>query len=323
VFYLLRSGLLIVMAFVLAAPCASLYPAAFADDGASQPVKLFGRIEQLASGPGAKLPQLKALTPKLDTGSTLKGSASEQSSRPLSGKIASSFPVNWRGTWSGKLKIWSAQFDRIRWQFDPAEANKERELMTPGTEGSVSFTFSNDPSGRIALRPTQVIFSRPMEGSRYADVFQGMNTSQLGASGEMLAQAFRNIPYMYALHLGDLHQGVGVTGNLREAQVLKNEIRELKPGVLEQDIVNYNVDVNRESGKTQKGYSESVLRFYRQGTDRLYVQAATVGYTEKGRFMDKIVLYGTVSRGASQSQIPGYSGSFPGGFLFPGFPQPR
>lgn len=313
-FYLLKAGFPVVMAFVLAIPWA---PLAFAADS----VKLYGRIEQLQSGPGAKLPQLKALTPKLDTRGGLKGSATEQ--RPLSGRIASSFPVNWRGTWSGKLKIWSARFDRIRWQFDPEEATKERELMTPGTQGSVSFTFTNVATGGLSLRPTQVIFSRPMDGSRYADAFQGMNMGQLGMSGEMLAQAFRNIPYMYALHLGDLRQGVGVTGNLREARVLKNEIRELKPGVLEQDIVNYTVDVNRESGRTQKGYAESVLRFYRQGPNKLYVQAATVGYTEKGKFMDKIVLYGTVTRGAASSGMPGYSGAFPGGFLFPGFPQQR
>jgi len=278
-----------------------------------KPVTLYGRIEEIAASPGAQLPiKLKLQKGKLDLAGQLESGASK--SRPLSGELAYSYPVDWRGVWSGTLKVWSAQFDPLRFKFDAQEARREKELMTRGTEGQVSFEFSEGPDKRVTLKPTQVIFSRPAEGRRYADAVQGLN--ELGSLGNALSAAFSQIPYLWALHLGDLKQGIGVTGNLREAQVLKNDLRQLAAGILEQNIVNYTVDENRQSGRRQEGYAESVVRFYRQSNDELYVQAATIGYTKGGRFMDKILLYGTVKRGASGVQIPG----LPGGLYAPGFP---
>ncbi|HEY9870064.1 MAG TPA: hypothetical protein V6D08_12935 [Candidatus Obscuribacterales bacterium] len=279
---------------------------------ARKPTVLYGRIEEIVAGPGARLPvQLKALTPKLDTSRRLQSGASA-----LLGKVVSSYPVDWRGFWSGTLKVHAAVFDPVRWQFDPEEASKERELLRPGTQGRVTFNFTSDRGGRIYLEPARVIFSAPMDRSRYAEMLNQLQ-SMLGAQAGQGAMLLQSVPYLYALHLGDLSNGVGVTGNLLQSRVVKNEITQLADGVLEQVVVTYNLVRNPTTGKTRYGYSESVVRFTRQSSNQLYVQAATVSYLQNGKFEDKTILYGTVARATSHNAVPNpFQGLFDG-MLFP------
>jgi hypothetical protein len=279
---------------------------------ARKPTVLYGRIEEIVAGPGARLPvQLKALTPKLDTSRRLQSGASA-----LLGKVVSSYPVDWRGFWGGTLTVHAAVFDPVRWQFDPEEASKERELLRPGTQGRVTFNFTSERGGRIYLAPARVIFSAPMDRSRYAEMLNQLQ-SMLGAQAGQGAMLFKSVPYLYALHLGDLSNGVGVTGNLLQSRVLKNEITQLADGVLEQVVVTYNLVRNPTTGKTRYGYSESVVRFTRQSSNQLYVQAATVSYLQNGKFEDKTILYGSVTRATSQSAAPNpFQGLFDG-LLFP------
>lgn len=280
--------------------------------GPRKPTVLYGRIEEIVAGPGARLPvQLKALTPKLDTSRRLQTGASA-----LLGKVVSSYPVDWRGFWNGTLKVHAAVFDPIRWQFDPEEASKERELLRPGTQGRVSFNFTSDRGGCIHLEPASVIFSAPMDRSRYAEMLNQLQ-SMLGSQAGQGAMLLQSVPYLYALHLGDLSNGVGVTGNLLQSRVLKNEITQLADGVLEQVVVTYNLVRNPTTGKTRYGYSESVVRFTRQSSNQLYVQAATVSYLQNGKFEDKTILYGTVTRATAQNAAPNpFQGLFDG-LLFP------
>ena len=101
---------------------------------------LFGRIEQIAGSTGAQFPSLKEQTAKLDTRKVSKPVQKGQATT-YSGSVVRSFPQNFSGTWGGRLRIWTAQMDPICWQLDADEANRTRQLMVPGKEGSVNFEF--------------------------------------------------------------------------------------------------------------------------------------------------------------------------------------
>ncbi len=268
----------------------------------AKPVKLYGRIEQLCETSGATLPiKLQAQTPKYDASRPLRARASAGTTI---GRAVAAYPTEWQGEWSGTLRIWTCQFAPSRWQFDAAEASEEQDLMRPGLDGQVTFNFARDNERRIELQPTQVVFSAPMTDDRLANLMK-----QMGGGGQLLqgnpfaAAMMRSVPYMYAMHLGDLTSGVGVTGNALESRLVKNEIKALAPGTLEQQIVTYNADRSRATGKVRYSYSESVLRFTKMQSDQLYVQAASVDYDRNGRFESKVVLFGTVSRGAPASPL--------------------
>ncbi len=237
----------------------------------------------------------------------------------LPGRLTESYPVDWAGVWSGTLKIWTVQFDQRRWTFDATEASQEAELLKPGKEGQVSFNFSSGGSRRIQLEPTQVIFTAPMDESRYRQSMQQMQQQMQqmmpglqesfgnALNSDMGMQMMKTIPYMYALHLGNLTHGTGVTGNRLESQVLSNNIKILPSGALEQQIVTYNEDESASTGKRHFNYCESVLRFTRINREQLYVQAASVDYDRQGTFESKVVLYGTISRAApSAPSLPSF-----------------
>lgn len=290
-----------------------------------------GRIEELCNTSGATLPPLRALVPKLDNSKPLmlKGEVKENvaGAVALQGStgqsqtgVVKSFPVDYSGTWGGTLKVWTSQYGPLSWQFDPDEARQESAILAPGREGTVNFTFAQDSTGGVHVEPTQVVYT----------VQSSMSTSQMSsqlggnnAQAQALAQLMGGgsgtimIPKMYAMHLGNLPSGIGVTGNYLQSRVEKNEIRQLKPGVLEQTIVTRDADTNSKTGKTRQSYSENVLRFTRLNASQLYVQAATVKYNINGKFENKCVMYGTVNRG--QASMPGLPG-MPGLGGLGGFP---
>src|SRR4030095_3944186 len=290
------------------APVKTPSPKPAAAPAPAQPPVLYGRIEEISTGPGASLPvKLKALTPKLDTSGQLKGKA-----QSIMGRVVGSFPVDWRGVWSGTLTVHAAVLDPVRWQFDAQEANRERELLRPGTQGSVTFRFSTGKAARIRLEPSSVVFAAPMDKSRYAQMLNQLQALLMGGQQGQGAVMLQGMPYLYALHLGDLENGVGVTGNLLQSRVVRNDITELAPGVLEQVVVTYNLVRNPTTGKSRYGYSENVVRFTRQTSNKLYVQAATVSYLSNGRFEDKTILYGMVTRGQGSASANPLDGLMPG-----------
>lgn len=309
--------------------------------GARKPVKLYGRIEELCTSPGARFPiKLQALTPRLDSrGTALRSRVETQTARveaqTAPSRTIMSYPFDWAGVWSGALKVWTAQFAPTRWSFDATEASQEQQLLGPGKEGRATFEFAHSGGGRIQLAPTQVVFTAPMDQSRYRQTMQQVEQQMqaMGGFGGMpgmseflrseegnsiMSQVIKSVPYMYALHLGNLSQGTGVTGNRLNSRVVKNDLKMLASGVLEQQIVTYNEDQSRVSGKTHTNYSENVLRFSRVTSDQLYVQAASVDYDRNGNFESKVVLYGMITRG--QGDAPAWpdfnSGGFPNMYPF-------
>jgi hypothetical protein len=293
-------------------------PKVTASSPAPKPTLLFGRIEEISSGKGATLPlkiKLKAGVPQMDNSYDLKGSAKQHSMKANAGVTIRSFPADFQGVWQGTLTISSSEYSTLRFQFDGAEARKEQELTARGTKGNVRFDFRKDAYGNISLQPAQVVFTTTMDRSQYANMFNQVMANQttanminemmqsMGASGidpgqaqAMLGsqQILSSVPYMYSINLGDIVGGVGVTGNSLNSRVLKNEVKRLANNSIEQVIVTYDRVQNPKTGKVRDSYSESVLRFFKQNNNQLYVQAASVGYNQQGQFEDKIVMYGTV-----------------------------
>jgi len=96
----------------------------------------------------------------------------------------------------------------------------------------------------------------------------------------------------------------GVSGNQLEERVVRNIIRELAPGVLEQQIITSEAERNAHTGQLRYGYGESVIRLTKQTSDQLYAQVATVTYTQDRQFRRKIILYGALRRGVVMNTSP-------------------
>lgn len=287
----------------------------------SKPAVLYGRIEELCAGDSATLPlKLKPMQPMQPMRDTTRDTAlqSRVESNLLNGKASNnlqSYPIDFLGTWSGELTIFSSTFAPIRFEFDRSEAEKEHRLMRPGTKGQCSVTFYRGNSGNTQLEPCEVTFTTTMDSGAMRNQMRQMfgNNPQLGSMFGNSSFMNAQIPYMYALHLGNLTAGTGVTGNQLKSQLVQNQLRQLTQGVMEQVVVTHDTDRNPSSGKTRLSYSESVLRFTKLDRNRLYLQAASVNYRNDGKFEDKVILYGTLNRvsGGSSSGYP--SSSFDAG----------
>ena len=121
--------------------------------------------------------------------------------------------------------------------------------------------------------------------------------------------------------LGD-YVGAGVGGNQLNSRVLKNDIKQIKPGVLEENIVV--AERTREAtGVVRDSFSEVVVRFTKQSASQLYVQAASIKYNQSGKFLCKEIYYGTVTKGVTTpdptNPFAGMQG-MPGMGGFPGMP---
>ncbi len=287
---------------------------------------LYGRIEQIVQGPGAQFPiTLKAQTARMDTRKITtpqqKGEAS------FSGVVVKSFPQRFTGTWGGNLKIWSTQIDPICWQIDSDEANKMRSLFTTGQAGSVNFNFAQDNTGAIDLEPAQVVFMVPMKNTHMQEEMNGLlGSGQLGQAAGMtlpgmdskqlagmMKQVMSNMNVPVMIDFGAINRSdvEGISGNSVRAVVLKNSIRQLGPGILEQQIVTQETQRNNKTGKVRYEYAETVIRFTSQDANDLYVQAAAVNYTADRKFERKLILYGSVRKGQVMPDMTNPLGGLP------------
>lgn len=244
--------------------------AALAEEGtgkASSTVpKLFGRIQELYSSTGAKLPvPLEPMTPIRDA--SLDGALNAGVSKQQS------YPNDYRGSWTGELVIISSNFAKSFWEFDSAEADTQSELLKVGTKGRCTVNFDKGKDQSIKLEPCRILFNAPMAGS--------------------------DQNRFYALQLGDLSSGWGVTGNELNCQLKKNDIKQSNDNSIEQQIVTLDTDRNPRTKKSRSGYTENVLHFTRVEKNKLYLQAASVSYDNDGKFQNKVILSGTLNRSES------------------------
>jgi hypothetical protein len=272
---------------------------------------LRGRLEEIG-GRGASLPagvvlNLKTRTAKVDP----------SFERKIEGKVAS-FPMDWRGSWSGPIKVWANQFDPAYFDFDREEAEDIEKVLAPNTTGTVTFNFFQQ-NNSIALQPATIVFpprtNSPVSNRMQQELRSSPLGQMMGGNQQMLSMLTAT---QSAMVLGDLNGGMSSGGNSLSLQVVKNDLRELKPGVLEQNLVVEASERHRQTGEVRKSLDETVLRFTKLSPTSLYVQVANLSYSWDGRFLSKVVMYGTMNKGAgyaSPSVIPyGLPGGMPGGF---------
>ncbi len=273
---------------------------------------LYGRIEQLAAGTGAQFPVLKEQTAQLDK-RQLPKTVQKGQANVFSGTVVRSFPQQFNGTWGGHLKIWNSQMDAICWQLDADEANRTKQLMVPGREGSVNFQFQQAAGSKIDLEPAQVIFMVPMKDTNMQQelnsmlgagglgqagglTLPGMDSRQMASVMQQMANTM-NVPIMVSFGTINRPDIQGVSGNEIKAALLRNTIRQLSPSVLEEQILTQETQRNKKTGKIRQEYAETVVRFTSQSANTLYVQAAAVNYTSDRKFERKLILYGIVRKG--------------------------
>jgi hypothetical protein len=92
---------------------------------------------------------------------------------------------------------------------------------------------------------------------------------------------------------------------------VKNDVRQLNPTVIEQQIISQEHDTNPKTGRSRTSYSESVVRFTRYNASQQYVQAVAVDYSADKRYLRKMVFAGYVTKGAVQ-QMPDPMGGMGG-----------
>lgn len=284
------------------APKAAAPAAAKPPESSGKALVLTGRIEELCKGNSAVLPlKWKKMEPIRDTTLDAKPIVGKAATNTLAAgaqQVQRAYPMDFRGTWSGTLTIFTRAFSPLKYQLDSAEATKEYNYLTPGKQGQTTITFY--PRGASSyMEPCQVMFqSMQSMGELNANMAKayGIDSQRNPMFANMQNM---QVPVMYSLHLGDLTNGTGVTGNQLQSRLMKNEIRQLRPDIIEQQVVTQDSDRNPQTGKTRLGYGESVLRFTRIDANRLYLQAATVNYATDGKFLNKVVLYGTLNRVAS------------------------
>jgi hypothetical protein len=276
----------------------------------SKTLTLQGRIEEIVSTGGATLPvRLRKQTARLDTSGAL--SASARAAALSSGVTSGTYPTDWRGSWGGTLKVHSVQFTPAYLRADPVAGQREQQLLKAGSEGTVNFDFTQS-GANVSLKPAQVILKAPLKDSRYGDMMGAMykDNPNLGPLASLMSQA----SYYFAIVLGDLSGGVGVSGNSLQNSVVKNDVKVLRSDVLEQDIVCHTAERNAQTGKIRNFYGEDVLRFTRLSPESIYVQAVIASYGEDGQRQRLVTLYGTVRKGQSMG-LPGNSGQL--GLPFP------
>jgi len=304
--------------------------AAEAKAKAGQPMKLYGRIEQLTATTGANFPiQLKSMTAQMDNTPSSKLSGKVGTDPTLfSGTIAKSFPSDYRGNWGGTLKVWTVVQDPICYKIDPVEATKLAKIFKSGSEGQVNFQFANDVKGGIYLAPAQVMFQESGAdaglGQQMSQMMGGQSLSAMGPMGAMMQQMAANMPVPVIFSFGDIQSSSmakGLSGNDFVQRTLRNTTRQLAANVLEQDVVAQSNEIMKSTGQPRTRYSESVLRFTKVNAQQMYVQAAAVTYGPDKKFQDKIIMYGYVTKG-TQAQTNPYAGimggGMPGGGQIPG-----
>lgn len=267
--------------------------------------QLFGRIEQIASETDVKMPTLKAMTPELDPRD--KRLQAKVDETKYSGSVAKQFPDEFQGQWGGVLQVWSLAYSPLYLQMDRAQVVQTAKILRKGRSGNVNFNFRKDRFNRIALEPAAVLLSVPMKDLHSYDQMMaggtgGGLTSQMGPFGGSFQQVVGNMEMpAVKIYFGDAAtDGVmqkGISGNQFRQDVVKNVIRQLSADVVEQQILTQAQDRVAGTGKLNTYYDESVLRFKKLSYDRLYVTAASVKYTNKGKYLSKMIMYGTVNKG--------------------------
>ena len=272
-----------------------------------KPIMLYGRLEEISGKAAPTFPVvLKALTPKMDQTGLIKGQATTGT---LAGTIERSFPTDFRGTWGGTLTLGQLVNSPLSYQIDPEETKKVASLIRPGSQGTVNFTFNNDGRGNVTGSPVQITFMVPANqtNSFQAAMQQAGGANAMGgnAMAGMMQSMMSNMKVPIAMRFGDFKSDAstpGVSGNSLSITLLSNRIKQLSPGIMEQQMITQENE-RTKAGKSYSTYNENVFRFTQRGASQMYVEVASVSYDMARRFMRKYVLYGYITKGAIQQDF--------------------
>jgi hypothetical protein len=127
------------------------------------------------------------------------------------------------------------------------------------------------------------------------------------AMGAMMSQVAGSMPVPVTLEFGDVETSDGktsVSGNKMRQVVLKNEVRQLGGGAVEEQIVTQTTTWDKRTGRPRVGYGETVVRFSTQSPTVMYVNAASVEYGADKKFLCKMMLYGSIGKGVVMNTDP-------------------
>ncbi|MBX9722489.1 MAG: hypothetical protein K2X81_13910 [Candidatus Obscuribacterales bacterium] len=263
------------------------------------PVKLFGRIEQLINEKGAVLPgRMQKMTPLLDT-----TTSSIQSQTAFSGEEVKSFPLAWEGSWKGFVTVTKRECLELGWLSQPAASYRSSQFFKPGSQLSLICRFNKDGNA-LSLSP-------PVASARFthtADLVKSI-IQETGAGsarfsrnplmgmdpGGMPNDGTTPISRIETFSFGKRY-GPSMGGNFINSDIQSNQLRELAPGTVEQDIVTSSTTQSMYGvPEAVSSFGESVVRLTRKD-DKLLVSVAYVNYEHDGFCVGKCVLEGTLER---------------------------
>ncbi len=272
-----------------------------------KPIMLYGRLEEIAGNATPQFPVvLKALTPKMDKAGLLKGQATTGT---LAGTVEKSYPTDFRGTWGGTLTLGQLVNSPAMYQLDPDETRKVSSLVRPGSQGTANFTFNNDARGNVVGSPVTIVFMVPAsQTNSFQSAMQqaGGNAMASGAMAGMMQSMMSSMKVPIAMRFGDFQSDAstpGVSGNSLSISLLSNRIKQLSPGIMEQQMITQENSRIARTGRSYSTYNENVFRFTQRGSSQMYVEVAVVSYDMARRFLRKYVLYGYVNKGAVQQDF--------------------
>lgn len=231
---------------------------------------LEGRIEAIVK-PGATLPApvLKLQVAQMDT--------SLQNSTLSAGITTPAYPEYLLGKWGGELKT---TWVKTEWAPNP-KAPKEYIL---GSVGKVVFEFVKEGQS-VRLKPSSVNYP--------AHVISHEQFLKTGARSEAIDREHlpvrdRRTFNMLALTNKKTYHPDGST---TERVVALNDLKTLRRGIVEQDMVVREYD----SGKFH-AFKETVLRFTWHRSNLVYCQIGIVQYDAEGNLMGRSILAGWLTQ---------------------------
>lgn len=301
---------------LLSAPCyfsvlSALAWAIALPGNAQKHIVLQGRIEEVAGEAQPKLPELKSMTPKLDTrdqsvtktaatGTAHSTAANHANPRSLN-RLTAGFPVTWRGSWSGQISILSSKFFPASSPMLERDLDMEKKLIVPGLKGTVTITFKQDAPQMSTLVPMSIAFPYPASAPSASKItLTGRSAAAYSNSTDSDQLISMEPERKFTIEMNSFSSGISAGGNVVSNRILKNEIRQLAANVLEQDLVNFSTETEREARTTLGTYSEDVLRFTQVNERTMLVQAVSLSYDDRGRCDSTIFMSGYVYKNVQQ-----------------------
>ncbi len=288
---------------IASVPTANAQPNDSATSSGSTGVKLFGRIEQLINEKGAVLPgKMQKMTPMFD--STPPGSSTSSAEQTFTGQEVKSFPISWDGIWKGTVTVTKRECLELGWLSQPAATYRSSQFFKPGSQLSLICRF-NKSGDELSLSPPVASgkFKHVADLVKTIIVETGASPRSYSRSNPLLGMDLSGmandgttpIVRMETFSFGKRY-GPSMGGNFIDSDIQSNQLRELAPGTVEQDIVTSSTSQSMYGAPDAvSSFGESVVRLTRTNDD-LIISLAYDNYQHDGFCVGKCVLEGTLHR---------------------------